>query len=96
MASEPVLSRDVGKRTSRVSQPVIVISSMVPVAPPMYSCVKYIIEAYKGYNMSKRSIDVPLTDTGRIQQSVRERSHETICVEYEKSGRYIHRASCVW
>lgn len=29
MASEPVLSREVGNRTSRVSQPVIVISAMV-------------------------------------------------------------------
>lgn len=29
MASEPVLSRDVGKRTSRDSKPVIVISGMV-------------------------------------------------------------------
>jgi hypothetical protein len=29
MASDPVLSREVGNRTSRVSQPVIVTSAMV-------------------------------------------------------------------
>lgn len=32
MASEPVLSRDVGKRTSRVVQPVIVISAAMVVS----------------------------------------------------------------
>jgi hypothetical protein len=48
MASEPVLSREVGNRTSRVSQPVIVTSAMFRRAQgDVYTGEKWLIAAQR-------------------------------------------------
>jgi hypothetical protein len=51
MASEPVLSRDVGNRTSFVSQPVIVISDMVL----MLSFLTYVVSLTAGFMCESRT-----------------------------------------
>jgi hypothetical protein len=51
MASEPVLSRDVGNRTSFVSQPVIVISDMVL----MLSFLTYVVSLTAGFMSESRT-----------------------------------------
>jgi len=51
MASEPVLSRDVGNRTSFVSQPVIVISDMML----MLSFLTYVVSLTAGFMCEPRT-----------------------------------------